>query len=690
MVMTVDQDGQGSGSLERYGRFLARQAAEAGLSARTLAERFEEEARRQEQAAAVGRPPQNPIRDMSCSKSTIDRLLKGRAFPQPPRAFTRQFLTITSKAAGLSQQEFERRWTEACALLEALSHDRVQQRVQPQLVALASGPSADTVARLRLEVDLEHARHTVTQLNYALRDTRVLVTTLWDIIDALRGIIAGHYADQTRLVHGGGTPAHLARIQSETERALGYKRAAQAEADRAASRLRTLEERWERAHAELLRLSVVPDAAQIAASDTASPEAGAPPLPPRELLAQPALDALDDIKAALDKARVVNAQGEEEAGVLQGPLSDSGPYAPDDERLVLLAATRLSGSDGRRTALDSLVTGWPRHPDTRATLLRLAADPDPEVRFAVAHGLAEHWKDDGAAHDTLALLARDTDEFVRGGTAYGMVTAGWRDDWVLGVLVSLARDPKRSVRAAAAEGLAVGWPRSRTARNALLGLLLSVDKDIEVRKQAVEGLLKNWLHTAEARDGLLRLACGGQDPESTIAAQALAGILAHWLHNSRTRAAVLRLDPREYLFNLAQKQAVERWGGLETARDSVIRLSETNDMAVLQALSVEPAIPADGKDAAERAVHFRAHAVDMLQEGWAGDTVARGALLQLARDPSPHVRTKSGAALIFRWSDDDTARRAIDQLAQDPDEDVRMIINVELRWPEQRNAPPAP
>ncbi|MFC8819001.1 HEAT repeat domain-containing protein [Streptomyces rochei] len=692
--MTVVQSGDGTQPLERYGRFLARQAAEAGLGPSALAKRFEEEAQKQEQAAAAGRPPRYPISDMKCSKSTIDRLLKGQAFPQPPKPFTWQFLQITREAAGLSLPEFKRRWVEARVLLKELSDDRADQRVQPQPVTPAAGPSEDVLARLRLEVDLEHARHTVTHLKYALRDTRFLVTTLWDIIAALREIISGHYADQTRLVHGASAPAHLARIRNETERALGYKRAAQEEADRAIARLRTLEERWERAQAELHRLSLMPDATPIVIGDSTSPEGDAPPLPPREWLSQPALDALDDIKAALDTAHVVNTEADKDARALREASGEVGPYAPEDERRVLLAATRLSDIDSRRTALNSLVAGWPDHTDTRATFLRLAADPEPQVRQAIADGLAQ-WGDDSAVRDTLTSFAQDTDEWVRVVTAHSIVAAGWRDDRALDVLMSLARDHLNpSVREAAAEGLATGWPQSNTARNALLGYLLgppylSPDEAV-VREQAVEGLLENWLHTPEVRDGLLRLARDDQDQES-LASVALAGVLAAWLHDPHTYAAVLQLDPRERFFRLAGKEVVKRWGGQPMALSSVICMAETDDATVLQALSVESTGDQDAReDAAERAIHFRAHTVDMLNDGWAGDIVARDALLQLARDPSPHVRIATGAALIFKWSGDDTASRAIDQLAQDPDENVRMIINVELRWPELRSAPPAP
>ncbi|MFE6787846.1 LuxR C-terminal-related transcriptional regulator [Streptomyces sp. NPDC057680] len=298
-------------SLERYARFLARQANEAGLTTRAIAERFCEEVRRQEEtAAAAGKTSQHPITSIRCSKSTIDRVLKAKTVPRQPRLFTRHFLIITSKAAGLSQQEHERRWAQALELLAALSEDEGNQQAQRLAAVPAQSPEAQDVARLRLEVDLERSRHTETRLTYVLRDTRLLVTTLWDIIGALREILSGNDATQARLISSTGASADGARVQSETQRALNYKRAAQAEADQALARLRVLEECWERARAETRRLSLLSDAVQISTEGSASSASALTPLPPQELLAQPALNRLDDIKAALDKVRLVNAREE--------------------------------------------------------------------------------------------------------------------------------------------------------------------------------------------------------------------------------------------------------------------------------------------------------------------------------------------------------------------------------------------
>ncbi|MEU9570412.1 hypothetical protein AB0D62_11060 [Streptomyces massasporeus] len=75
------------------------------------------------------------------------------------------------------------------------------------------------------------------------------------------------------------------------------KRTAQEEADLATARIRVLEAAWEQARAEVSRLRMYPDTADLIRplSDT---EPRQSPLP-EDLLAQP---ALDDIATALDKA----------------------------------------------------------------------------------------------------------------------------------------------------------------------------------------------------------------------------------------------------------------------------------------------------------------------------------------------------------------------------------------------------
>ncbi|MFJ9893480.1 HEAT repeat domain-containing protein [Streptomyces sp. NPDC091280] len=600
--------------------------------------------------------------------------------------FTRQFLIITSRAAGLPPAEQERRWKQAGVLLRALSEERADQRVLDQPGAPESGSRGDEVARLRLQLDLARAQHTVTQLDYALRDTQVFVATLWNIINALREIISGRHHDQIRLAHAGGPAAQLAELHSDTERALDYKRAAQAEADRALARLKTLEDCWEQAHAQLHRLSQLPDAAQTA---TGHP-AGAPPLPAVELFAEPALDALDDIKSALEKAHTVNARGDEQARTLYRVLDASQPPSPDDERLVLVAATRLSHPDSRRTALATLVEHWTDHPDTRAVLLRLASDPEWEVRCAVATGLGECWWEEDAPCDTLARLAQDEHSDVRNAAAHSLFRTGWRDDQARAVVLGLAQDTVALTRTLVALGLSEWWPQMRGASTVLLELLLDSREDPGVRYQAAQGLLRNWIHTPETRDAFLRIATD-HDSQSAPTSEALSGILAHWLHDPLARNVVLRLSPVERVFGQAQQYVTESWRGEPVTRDLVIRLSETDDTAVLNALATGPDAPVPAPDpqhAAERAAQFRAQAMDMLSDGWAGDSVARDAVLRRVDDPSPHVRTRAGVALCFGWSEDAAARNALDALAQDREQQVRDIIAVELRWGEQNGTPP--
>ncbi|WP_060905159.1 tetratricopeptide repeat protein [Streptomyces scabiei] len=148
MTVVQAQGGEGGTPRERYARFLARQAAEAGLGARAIAERFAEEARKQEEDAAAGKPPpQYPVSDMSYSKSAIDRLFKGD-IPRPSRPFVHQFLRITCKAAGRSQQDFERRYTEACRLLDGLVDSMWEERAHRRPKAPTSVPRTEEVARL--------------------------------------------------------------------------------------------------------------------------------------------------------------------------------------------------------------------------------------------------------------------------------------------------------------------------------------------------------------------------------------------------------------------------------------------------------------------------------------------------------------------------------------------------------------
>ncbi|MEU9157311.1 HEAT repeat domain-containing protein [Streptomyces sp. NPDC048417] len=347
---------------------------------------------------------------------------------------------------------------------------------------------------------------------------------------------------------------------------------------------------------------------------------------------------------------------------------------------------------------------WPAHPDTRAALLRLACDPTPAVREDTAAHLGACWWEEQAARDTLALLAQDEHPSIREVAMHSVFRTGWQDGQARTVLLGLAQDSNPKTRLTAAGKLSALWPQTHAARDVLLELALDPDpgQHPDVRHRAVLGLLAHWLDDPQTRDALVGIVVD-YDTRLPTTTTALAGILAHWLHDPLARTTVLRLTPEGQTFNRAQAEVGDNWHGDPGARDSVIRLSETDDAAVLNALSTGPyadvlhALSADPdapdpgpgpqQDAAARAAHFRAHAVDMLQEGWAGDAVARDAVLQRVDDPSPHVRTRAGVALYGGWREDDAARRALDTLAQDHDEEVRGTITIELRWEEQNGTP---
>ncbi|MET8631638.1 HEAT repeat domain-containing protein [Streptomyces sp. NPDC004680] len=57
--------------------------------------------------------------------------------------------------------------------------------------------------------------------------------------------------------------------------------------------------------------------------------------------------------------------------------------------------------------------GWASDLEIRGAVLRLAADPNADVRWSVASALARVWPDDRVARDALARLAADQYAVVR-------------------------------------------------------------------------------------------------------------------------------------------------------------------------------------------------------------------------------------------------------------------------------------
>ncbi|MFJ9346927.1 HEAT repeat domain-containing protein [Streptomyces sp. NPDC101237] len=445
---------------EEFATFLQRQAEQGGLKVRDIAERFEQEARREEQAVegGSGSLPEHPVRKMAFSKSHLARLFKAQALPNPPWAFTLQFLRITSRAAGLSKEEHQERCNQARALLSAISAlpKTVVVPVPAPFSAVSSPSPHETVVALQHEVELERARHTETRLRYALRDAQFLATTLWRIISALRDIICDHDILVAQAQYSSTGPGVLEQLRKETEQAFAHRGTAQKQVDLATARIRALEVTWEQARAEVNRLLMHPDAA-----DLMGPLAGAIPpqgMLPDDLLAQP---TLDDIATALDKAQALNTQEERTARDLQHSLASTSPLQPDDERAVLLAATKLtSNAPAQQAAAEGLARGWSGDVEARDALIRLTHADSYEVRGSAAQGLAQGWSGDVEARDALIRLTHDQYQIVRGTAAVGL-GKGWPGDTAAGnALFPLAEDSVGEVRQAALSVLKAGWPKA--------------------------------------------------------------------------------------------------------------------------------------------------------------------------------------------------------------------------------------
>ncbi|WP_239076115.1 HEAT repeat domain-containing protein [Streptomyces sp. SID9913] len=442
---------------QEFAEFLQRQAKQSGLKVRDIADIFEREARREEEAAADGSGslPEHPIRKMAFSKSHLARLFKAQALPNPPWPFTLQFLRITSRAAGLTKEEHQERCTEARDLLRAIAESpkTVAVPVHASSSNASSHATHDAVVALQHEVELERARHTETRLRYALRDTQFLATTLWRIISALRDIICNHDALVARTQHSGDDADVLNRLRAETEQALAHRRTAQEEVDLATARIRVLEVTWEQARAEVSRLLMHPDAADLIrpSSDAASSQG----LLPEDFLAQP---TLDDIATALDKARALNNQEERTARDLQRSLASASPLQPDDERAVLLAATKLTSNwPAQQAAVEGLAQGWAGDVEARDAVIRLTHVEAYLVRHTAAQGLGQGWAGDVEARDALIRLTHDNYQIVRGAAAVAL-GQGWSGDAeARDALIPLTEDAVPEVRGAAMAVLVRGW-----------------------------------------------------------------------------------------------------------------------------------------------------------------------------------------------------------------------------------------
>lgn len=442
---------------------------------------------------------------MPCSKSHFDRLLKGSA-PTPSKPFLRNFLAVTSRAGGLSLQEHSTRLDEANALLEVAYEseddaEREQKHLDHRLEPSPPAELEDAVAVLRLEIELERARHAETRLSYALQNAQFLVRTLWNIINALRVIIIEHDTERAHSLHEGAGPRRVAQLHNETNLALTHKHTAQREADRATARIRELETLWEQARTDVQRLALHPNAALLT-QDGSGGQQLAPSALPVDLLSQP---ALDDIADALAKAQAVNTKEENVAHELRRFLSPTGAFSEDDELAILLAATRMPDAEVRGTALKTLVVRRPEHPEVTQALLRLAEDDDSSVQNLAIRALADTYPGNPDVRDLFLDMLPHRHEWINESVA-GALAAHWPDDpGVMEAITDLAESEHIAVQIAAIEAFASGWPGDPVCRDVIIRLLHTVGTSY-IRITAIKALGEKWSNDSVAGSALCCLA----------------------------------------------------------------------------------------------------------------------------------------------------------------------------------------
>ncbi|MFF9273238.1 HEAT repeat domain-containing protein [Streptomyces rochei] len=510
------QAGREVGSDVTLGRFLQSQANMAGLSARDIAEHFQKLADQEKSRIANGAENSvDPVSNMSFSKSHLDRLYKDAA-SLPSKRFLKIFLEMTSRTAGIHPGQHRKLCRQAEELLITAHRNRHSRRAV-DLPSSSHVPTGAIVATLQIQLELERAQRTEDRLRWALSDTQVLMGTLLQIISALRDIIT----ELDTQVLQGLRASKGSNFQELTEQrrsqARSYKALAETQFDRVNQRRRLLEVLWDQAHGTLHRLSLHAEATNI----PSLPDGLA--LQPRQLLPDDFLSqpALVDIAEALGKVQQLNDTEEQTALELQHMVTAAAPLQPNDELAILVAATRVSDSKTRVTALRTLLNDWPRHPDTRDTLVRLAHDTESAIQLTTASSLADNWVGDAAARDALVDLARHRDAQIRETAALGLAE-GWAGDTAArDALVDLARHRDAQIRETAALGLAEGWAGDTAARDALLALIH--DDDVYVRMTVTESLIEKWLGDQIARTALHILSRDTSPTVRWAARQAIAG-----------------------------------------------------------------------------------------------------------------------------------------------------------------------
>ncbi|MEV3971241.1 HEAT repeat domain-containing protein [Streptomyces sp. NPDC050698] len=491
--------GDGLESDDTLGQFLQFQANIADLSARDIAERFQELANEEKSRIEAGADiPADPVGEMNFSKSHLDRLYKDSA-SLPSKRFLQIFLGITSHVAGVHPDRHRELCQRAEILLIAERRKRTRRRAVSSMPT-SHAPADAVVATLQLKLDLERALRAEDRLRWALSDTQVLMGTLLQIISALRDIITEVDAQILRGLRDTAQAAGQGLAKRQRRQAQSYKVAAEAQFERVNQRRRLLEALWDQAQGNLQRLALHAEVTDI----PSLPDG--PSLPSRLILPEDfsTSRALADIAAALGKVEDHNDAEEQAVLDLRQTVTVDGPLKLEDELAILVAATRLTDGGTRGTALRTLLKNWPRHPETRDTLVRLVHDEQSDIRLTAAWSLANEWSGSAAARDALVRLSRDSSANVRETAVQGLAE-GWADDTVArDALVALTRDSGPKVREIAVLGLVEGWAGDAVARDALLSLIR--DGDVYVRMTVTESLVAGWVSDSQVRTALLTLS----------------------------------------------------------------------------------------------------------------------------------------------------------------------------------------
>ncbi|MFJ2020911.1 HEAT repeat domain-containing protein [Streptomyces nodosus] len=443
------------------------------------------------------------------------------------------FLEITSSAAGMNPALHQKLCRMADDLLTAVHQYRRYKRVEKSAAPTPPTSPEATVATLQIQVELERAHRIEDRLRWALSDAQLLMTTLLQIIGSLRDIIIDLDTKHIQALHLGAESFAAEPAASSRLQALSQKATAESQLARVNERRLLLETLWEQAHANVHRLSQHPDVPKIETLPAG------PALPQHDILSTDFLTqpALDDIAAALIKAENINIAEDRKTHEWQENLSPATDLASADEQAILLAATRLTDAENRKTALVTLTKNWPHSLTTRDALVRLTCDEESQIRKTATRTLGRDWSDDDAARQAVIAATRDPDSKVQA-VAVWILTQSWRGDSIArDAVVALSIDDSEETRETAIEGLAEGWPGDKTALEALVRL--TYDRASRVRETAVEVLLEGWPGDISARDTLLNLVHSDDISMREVAA---ASLCAGWPGDPSVTAVFLELQ----------------------------------------------------------------------------------------------------------------------------------------------------